>query len=111
MNNCIILGICLYCLCQNSRNGNNGDGNWGCGGNRNGRSGNGNWDWNDGGSGRSGNNDNDCGCNGNGNGRGGRGNDNDGCDCVEPRFEPRFDARPFGGNRETRSCEEKSEQE
>ena len=109
MNNCIILGLCLYCLCQNSRSGNNGNDNWGCGGN--GRSGNGNWDWNDGGNGRSGNNDNDCGCNGNGNGRSGRSNDNDGCDCVEPRFEPRFDARPFGNNRETRSCEEKSEQE
>lgn len=106
MNNCIILGLCLYCLCQNSGNSND---NWDRGGN--GRSGKGNRGWNDGVSGRSGNNDNDCGCDGNGNGRSGRGNDNDGCDCVEPRFEPRFDARPFGNNREARSCEEKDEKE
>ena len=88
MNNCILLGLCLYCLCQNGRSGRNYDDDWGCDGNgRNGRGGNG------------------------GNNRGGRGNDNDGCDCVEPRFEPRFDERPFGNNRETCGCEEKSSEE
>lgn len=103
MNNCILLGLCLYCLCQNGRNGRNND-DWGCDGNgRNGRGGNGNWDWNDNEDGRNGRNG--------GNSRGGRGNDNDGCDCVEPRFEPRFDARPFGNNRETCGCEEKNSEE
>ena len=97
MNNCILLGLCLYCLCQNNRSGRNNDDDWGCDGNGRGR--NGNRDWNDNGNGRSGNN------------RGGRGNDNDGCDCVEPRFEPRFDARPFGNNRETCGCEEKNSEE
>ena len=29
------------------------------------------------------------------------------CPCDEPRFEPRFESRPFSGNGSTCGCEEK----
>lgn len=29
------------------------------------------------------------------------------CECDDPRFEPRFEPRPFGGNGATCGCEEK----